>query len=459
MPCLKDNIREIDPDFQELAEKIENAPALTLIILAALRLAFAFAVKIVQEELTERAQQPTEWPNCPVCGRQLHSKGFVWRQVGSMIGIIQWRRRVGRCPNRCHIGQVAPLDTQLGLMPYQSCSFELCSLACLLAVFVPYETAARILNRILPFPISPTTIWNWVQHFGQIIRARLNDEIHMLREGHLPQVENMGEETAQLPLLIGADGVKAPFRPNGGSPSGKVQWREVKIGILARMRCFFNRRGEQVQKIEQRRAVAVLGTVDDLRPRLLLESLKQNVIEADIVVWLSDGGPGLWNLFSDCFEDFAIGILDFYHAAQNLWKAAAAWLDGRTRNAREWFVSARHRLRHGQLDSVLEDLEQALCSECEPLSDEAWNVVYNCLQYLEVHRYHVQYSTFRDELGLPIGSGIVESACKWLVQQRFKLVGMRWSEDGFNNLLHLRIAWVNERFDGVFCSGSPSPNL
>jgi len=42
------------------------------------------------------------------------------------------------------------------------------------------------------------------------------------------------------------------------------------------------------------------------------------------------------------------------------------------------------------------------------------------------------------------------SACKWLIQQRFKGVGMRWSEDGFNHLLHLRLAWVNRRFDTLF---------
>ena len=62
------------------------------------------------------------------------------------------------------------------------------------------------------------------------------------------------------------------------------------------------------------------------------------------------------------------------------------------------------------------------------------------------------------ELGLPIGSGMVESACKWLIQQRFKGVGMRWSEDGFNHLLHLRLAWVNASFDDLFLSWrSPNP--
>lgn len=27
---------------------------------------------------------------------------------------------------------------------------------------------------------------------------------------------------------------------------------------------------------------------------------------------------------------------------------------------------------------------------------------------------------------------------------------MRWSEEGFNHLLHLRLTWVNGRFDGLF---------
>jgi len=49
------------------------------------------------------------------------------------------------------------------------------------------------------------------------------------------------------------------------------------------------------------------------------------------------------------------------------------------------------------------------------------------------------------KMGLPIGRGIVESECKWLIHQRFKGVRMRGGEDGFNNLLHLRLAWVNHR--------------
>ena len=83
--------------------------------------------------------------------------------------------------------------------------------------------------------------------------------------------------------------------------------------------------------------------------------------------------------------------------------------------------------------------------------------------YFQSHHAHIRYQHFKRQ-GFPLGSGMIESTCKWLIQQRFKGVGMRWSEDGFEHLLHLRVAWVNRRFDRLFphvdwLDHLPSPNL
>jgi hypothetical protein len=101
---------------------------------------------------------------------------------------------------------------------------------------------------------------------------------------------------------------------------------------------------------------------------------------------------------------------------------------------------------------VLADIQATL--ELEGLPDSARQTLTTLFNYLDKHRDHIDYARFK-ELGLPIGSGIVESACKWLIQQRFKGVGIRWSEDGFNHLLHLRLAWVNGRFDALFALAVP----
>ena len=405
------------------------------------------AVHVIEAVLAERARRPTAWPPCPVCGTSLRSKGFAPRQITSVCGPIRWQRRVGRCPQGCTIPQVAPLDDALGVQPQQRASGELQYLGCALAVFVPFATAARLLGWYSGGTVSPQAVWGWVQAAGQRAMQTLQDHLHALAHGDLPAPEALAADLAAAPWVLGADGVMVPFRPAGGQPTGKTRWQEIKVGVLARLGQHRTRTGKVVTRLHHRRLVAVLGDVEALKPRLWLEAVRQGIRQAPQVVWLSDGARGLWRLYDERLAAYAVGILDFYHAVQYLWKGAAAWLDGRTTQARRWFGWARHRLRHGQPDGVLADLVEAL--EVEGLPDAARDTVMALYAYLKRHREHIDYAQYKD-LGLPIGSGMVESACKWLIQQRFKGVGMRWSENGFNHLLHLRLAWVNGRFEPLF---------
>jgi hypothetical protein len=455
MLCLHDSIRHDDPAVQRLLRAVEDAHSLTDLILAAWQVARVLTVHLVEAVLAERACRPLAWPPCPRCGVSLRSKGFATRQVTSLFGPLQWRRRVGRCPQGCAIPQVAPLDEALGVQPYQRTSEELQSLGCALAVFVPFATAAQFLGWYSGGTVSPRAVWCWVQAAGHRAMEHLQEHLEAVARGDLPPPEPLAAEQAALPLALGADGVMVPFRPEGGKPRGKIRWREIKVGVLARLGQHRTRLGQVVTRLQHRRLVAVLGDIEALTPRLWGEAVRQGLLTAPHVVWLSDGGRGLWRLFEERFARHATGILDFYHAAQNLWKGAAAWLDGRTTQARTWFVWARHRLRHGMPDGVLADLADAL--DVEGLPTTARDTLRTVYAYLERHREHINYAQYKD-LGLPLGSGMVESACKWLIQQRFKGVGMRWSEDGFNHLLHLRLAWVNGRFDTLFVlPQSPNP--
>ncbi len=459
MLCFINRLRVIDdhghrgdPSWHELIDAMEQAPSLALMLLAAWQFARVLTIRLVESMLTRRAQQPTPWPACPRCGAPLESKGFVPRQIVTLVGVLHWKRRVGRCPHGCKIGQVAPLDTALGLAPQQRTSLEVKQIACALAVFVPFETAAALLRRWFDLSVAPGAVWDWVQSAGQCAIERLQRELERLEQGDAPTAEPMDAQTAAQPVLIGADGVMVPFRPAAGSPKGRVIWREVKVAILARLSRHTTRQGQVVSRLKWRRLVAVLGDIEALSPRLWLESLRQGVPSAKLVAWVSDGGRGFWRLFRERFEQTATGILDFYHAAQHLWAGAVAWLDAP--RAQTWFEHARHQLRHGESAALFQELATAL--ELKDLPAGARDALQNLYNYLDKHRAHLDYERFK-ELGLPLGSGMVESACKWLIQQRFKGVGMRWSEDGFNHLLHLRLAWVNGRFDALFLP-EPSPN-
>ena len=332
-------------------------------------LARVLAQHIVEYVLAERAQRPIAWPPCPTCGTLLRSKGLAQRQLTSLVGPIRWRRRVGRCPHGCDILQVAPFDAVLGVQPHQRTSGELQCLGCALAVFVPCATAARLLGWYGGGVVSPRAVWCWVQAAGHQAMEYLQAELAAVAQGHEPTPEPLTAEEAALPLALGADGVMVPFRPDAGAPRGKIRWREVKGGVLARLGQHRTRTGQSVPRLQHRRLVAVLGDIETRKPRLWLEALRQDISRAPQVVWLSDGARGLWRLFEEQFSASATGILDLYHAAQNLWKSAAAWLDGRTTKAHRWFAWARHRLRHGNPDGVLADLAEAL--DVEGLPDTA----------------------------------------------------------------------------------------
>ena len=146
MLCLRDSLRDDDPSLQRLLSAVEDAYTLTEIILAAWQVARVLTVRLVEAVLAERARRPLSWPRCPACGGTMRSKGCATRQVTSLFGPSQWRRRVGRCPQGCAIPQVAPFDEALGVQPRQRSSGELQALGCALAVFVPFATAARLLG-------------------------------------------------------------------------------------------------------------------------------------------------------------------------------------------------------------------------------------------------------------------------------------------------------------------------
>ena len=49
--------------------------------------------------------------------------------------------------------------------------------------------------------------------------------------------------------------------------------------------------------------------------------------------------------------------------------------------------------------------------------------------------------------GFNIASGRVEAACKHVLAARMKRSGMRWSKAGSQNVLSLRVAWLNKDWD------------
>jgi hypothetical protein len=68
------------------------------------------------------------------------------------------------------------------------------------------------------------------------------------------------------------------------------------------------------------------------------------------------------------------------------------------------------------------------------------------ITYIENNKDRMRYQTMRAR-GLPVGSGVTESACKTVVNRRAKGAGQRWHCDGLRGVLNLRAINASDRFD------------
>jgi hypothetical protein len=203
-------------------QELKKCQSLAQIVWSAWYMGWEIARIIVEQELFVRAQTPTQWPNCAKCGSRLLSKGMLPRQIKTLVGEVRFSRRVGRCRHGCQGVQQAPLDQDLGLMAYQQTSFEVIQMGCLLSVFVPFETACMLLEKLTGIGCSVSALWNWVQLAGKKAGDYLEQELALLNSGVEPIPEVLPENIQSLPLIIGADGVMVGFRPQAGTPKGNT---------------------------------------------------------------------------------------------------------------------------------------------------------------------------------------------------------------------------------------------
>ena len=81
----------------------------------------------------------------------------------------------------------------------------------------------------------------------------------------------------------------------------------------------------------------------------------------------------------------AIGILDFYHAAQHLWQTASAYHDGNpARTQQQWFEQLRHRLRYGFSKGIIKELNWL--SKSKNTSEATKPILRQVRDYLNTHK-------------------------------------------------------------------------
>ena len=259
------------------------------------------------------------------------------------------------------------------------------------------------------------------------------------------------EASAAERVLLEIDGAGVPMAARevegvaGKQADGTAKTREAKV-----ISCFTADRrdpktgeprkdrnsGAAGVRIDSARAAGVVGWSSEFGARLRQFGLRNGLFEAKEVAVLSDGAP--W-IRTTCEEILAgrkvIFILDLFHA---LTCAAAAVQtltpDKGKRKLRMDWIKAQ--LNAGRVAQVIAALKR-----CGDRSE----AVAACSRYYEANADRMRYDLCR-KLGLPVGSGVVESACKQIVGSRFKRAGCHWSKAGANALLAVKCCLENRRW-------------
>ena len=202
----------------------------------------------------------------------------------------------------------------------------------------------------------------------------------------------------------------------------------------------------------QARYVAGLDGQAALAEPMRKQAAQVGMDGAERWIALSDAGAGVEDLLGANFGRVEAVILDFYHAVEHLGDLARALHPADESTREEWLDRWRHRLKHEGGRIVLDALRSLPADGRESVRKVHDEVT----GYFANHVHRMDYPTYQAK-GWAIGSGPIESACKAVIGKRMKNGGMRWGEDGADQMCHLRALFASgeEQWDAYW---HPGPN-
>jgi hypothetical protein len=295
-----------------------------------------------------------------------------------------------------------------------------------------------ILNRIGEIPISVSSVWRRVAVWGPQCQA-VAATARALGAATPTREELTGPATPVPDLGAAMDGGMVHLREEG--------WKELKVGCVFEIAVQPTRESHTGEIVPLAHAVhntyvAHLGGPALFGEALWAEARHRRWMHAPETVVLGDGAPWIWNLAADQFFT-SRQVVDWYHAKLHLTQAAKALHGEGTPKAQRWLRAHETPLLQGQAERLANELRHLAQNhpDCaDSLRREAG--------YFQDNARRMHYLEIREE-GFPIGSGMVESACK---QFRARLAGsgMRWSRPGLERLLPIRTAIMGHGFDALW---------
>lgn len=332
---------------------------------------------------------------------------------------------------------LSPLDEELELLPGEL-SPALAQELVELGATLPFGKAAAKLHRFTGVWVSEAGARAYTEGAGAAYVAEQATELARLArelppDPPGPAVQQVSVDGAMVPLVGGA-------------------WAEVKtlaIGTVARRP---DREGlPAAHAVDVSYFSRMLDVASFIR-QAQLPLHRRGAARAGTVVAVHDGSEWISG-FVAALVPRAVRILDFPHAhppagTRHLTLAGQAAFGAGTPALGAWLRAQAHALKHEALGPVLAALGALpVAAARDPEAAAAARDA--SVAYLAKRRVQVDYPRFR-ALGYPIGSGMVESANKLMVEARLKGSGMHWAPGHVDPMLALRTIECADGWDAAW---------
>lgn len=253
----------------------------------------------------------------------------------------------------------------------------------------------------------------------------------------------------RIAVTIDGGRIRTRLAKRGRKKGFHTDWKEPKLFSIYEIDAGGRKAGKSL--------LACDGTIDgpDGLIRLLAAELViRGAAEADRLVIIADGAPWIWNSIDDLIRMAGLDagkvtrILDFYHAAEHL-KAISEILYSSPAKQTQWFNKMRRMLKTRAPKVFMAELAACLGRGGNRILKREFN-------YFASNAASINYRIFR-RMNLPIGSGVIESAIRRVVNLRLKGAGMFWIKENAEGLLHLRCQLKSGNWDSFY--GSTIENL
>jgi len=200
-------------------------------------------------------------------------------------------------------------------------------------------------------------------------------------------------------------------------PQNKRVWTSVGEGMSGMVQRVFDE-AEQRDPLHKRRWVVLIDGAVDQREAVLSEAKRRGV---RVTV-----------------------VTDIIHVIHYLWVAGKALHDGSEPATELWVRSTVEKLLTRDVYGVVSGLRQSATKR--GLGSKQRAEVETCAKYLEHRGSTLKYSEALSA-GLPIATGVIEGACRYLVQDRMGITGARWTVPTAEAVLRIRALIASDHWD------------